>query len=1065
MSNPPDGLGGGPGAVGGDAHGGGRPPPSLFATTIITVGAAAAVPLNDPTLAGNSQPSALAAGPMLSMKPQDDPSQLLPPTNPMLPPSPYPHRQLSTDQSHSKISTNTSSSRSIRLSKEEVEADLIENASEQRGAKFARFQRTCHNLVENGWTTVFTTILTVFALFGKDTFVATTSVSADKIFDGLTITCLVVFSIEMVLLAIGSPTYFFSFFFFLDFISTVSLLFDISSVSDAFNSYIEGGSIIDDANAYRASRAGRAGSRAGRLVRIIRVIRLIRIGKLYKYAQQVNVKQATIPQQHHPSGHVAGLSKQSSIKAANSLQPQSLSHSSSGLDRQSNKRQDRKMSFPEPGEEIDVELAEAPAIEEVEEEDGAAFDPQTRVGKKLADKITKKVILMVLVMMFGFSILSPEFHLAKYPESIDFGIELVDLLADSVGTDAYDQAALKFFYYHTTQVKNDTAYANVCPIFTRLPIPISRSSVDGFILDLREAADLSDVTVGDPPTPIEDFLHRLADPEIHTTGVFLNPVYDSLDHLRMAERDNRTLSVDVESGETLGVVTVDIREWAKFEAEMSILQTLFICIVLTLSALLFSRDANQLVLRPIEKMVERVSVIRVNPLAAMRLEEELLWAEVNAQLKKEKKKEKKNGAGPKKRHSNLAHSRSEATTLEGSIAQIGRADKTLCHDLTQCLSTMRRTTEEEMPMETRILEQTIVKIGTLMALGFGEAGANVIAKNLESSEGVNPMVPGCKLTAIFGFCDIRNFTDATEVLKEKVMVFVNSIAEIVHGVVDDFSGSANKNIGDAFLMVWKFPEVHPYTKEPVAYKISDDGASREIDDAAVVTRSAELALTSYLKIIAKMTKSPIIDEYRRHPQLRARMGEKYRVSMGFGLHVGWAIEGAIGSVFKIDASYLSPNVNMSSRLEAATKQFRVPILVSGKLIELLSPQYREEARQIDCVTVKGSNEPLDLWTVDLNIDSLKVTGPPAHDGTTAGGADKPSGALLALNRLSLKKKKRAYKRQLWNPDFNVFTLFQTDNDIRMMRKHIPHDFLKSYRAAYEAYRRGRWREAKDAFER
>jgi class 3 adenylate cyclase len=49
--------------------------------------------------------------------------------------------------------------------------------------------------------------------------------------------------------------------------------------------------------------------------------------------------------------------------------------------------------------------------------------------------------------------------------------------------------------------------------------------------------------------------------------------------------------------------------------------------------------------------------------------------------------------------------------------------------------------------------------------------------------------------------------------------------------------------------------------------------------------------------------------------------------MGFGLHVGWAIEGAIGSEFKIDASYLSPNVNMSSRLEAATKQFGVPILI------------------------------------------------------------------------------------------------------------------------------------------
>lgn len=40
----------------------------------------------------------------------------------------------------------------------------------------------------------------------------------------------------------------------------------------------------------------------------------------------------------------------------------------------------------------------------------------------------------------------------------------------------------------------------------------------------------------------------------------------------------------------------------------------------------------------------------------------------------------------------------------------------------------------------------------------------------------------------------------------------------------------------------------------------------------------------------------------------------YNVKMGFGLHSGWAIEGAIGSEFKIDASYLSPNVNMASRL-------------------------------------------------------------------------------------------------------------------------------------------------------
>lgn len=67
------------------------------------------------------------------------------------------------------------------------------------------------------------------------------------------------------------------------------------------------------------------------------------------------------------------------------------------------------------------------------------------------------------------------------------------------------------------------------------------------------------------------------------------------------------------------------------------------------------------------------------------------------------------------------------------------------------------------------------------------------------------------------------------------------------------------------------------------------------------------------------------------------MGNDFQVSMGFGLHVGWAIEGAIGSEYKIDASYLSPNVNMASRLEAATKQFGCSLLMSDDFAMLLSP--------------------------------------------------------------------------------------------------------------------------------
>ncbi len=57
-----------------------------------------------------------------------------------------------------------------------------------------------------------------------------------------------------------------------------------------------------------------------------------------------------------------------------------------------------------------------------------------------------------------------------------------------------------------------------------------------------------------------------------------------------------------------------------------------------------------------------------------------------------------------------------------------------------------------------------MKVGALLAVGFGEAGSEIIADNIKKDGGVDPLIPGKKILAIFGFCDIRNFTDATEVL-------------------------------------------------------------------------------------------------------------------------------------------------------------------------------------------------------------------------------------------------------------------------------------------------------------
>jgi hypothetical protein len=47
--------------------------------------------------------------------------------------------------------------------------------------------------------------------------------------------------------------------------------------------------------------------------------------------------------------------------------------------------------------------------------------------------------------------------------------------------------------------------------------------------------------------------------------------------------------------------------------------------------------------------------------------------------------------------------------------------------------------------ETRLLEQSIYKICALLAVGFGDAGAEVIAENIKKEGDLNPIVPGKKM--------------------------------------------------------------------------------------------------------------------------------------------------------------------------------------------------------------------------------------------------------------------------------------------------------------------------------
>jgi len=109
------------------------------------------------------------------------------------------------------------------------------------------------------------------------------------------------------------------------------------------------------------------------------------------------------------------------------------------------------------------------------------------------------------------------------------------------------------------------------------------------------------------------------------------------------------------------------------------------------------------------------------------------------------------------------------------------------------------------------------------------------------------------------------------------------------------------------------------------------------------------------------------------PAVHAKFGQdKYRTRIGFGLHFGWSVEGPVGSANKVDCTYLSPEVKVSDRLEAATKIYSSNVLMSGQFYDLLSDHLKVGIRLIDHITLKGGHKPLRVYADDRSNLWLKV---------------------------------------------------------------------------------------------
>ena len=246
------------------------------------------------------------------------------------------------------------------------------------------------------------------------------------------------------------------------------------------------------------------------------------------------------------------------------------------------------------------------------------------------------------------------------------------------------------------------------------------------------------------------------------------------------------------------------------------------------------------------------------------------------------------------------------------------------------------------------------------------------------------------------------------------MVFVNEVADIVHGVCHRYLGAPNKNIGDAFLLVWK-----PFERD-----VETINGDVHVKNTTSVQDMADMACISFVQIIAAINKSKKLAKYRGYQALNDRM-PNYRVKLGSGIHAGWAIEGAIGSEYKIDATYLSPHVNLTMELEEATKIYGVQFVMSHFYHDLASKELQDCMRPLDRVIVHGFPEVLTIYTFDIDINVLEV------EKTQDKEIDKRE---QILQRIRARKLRDNMHTTTFSGKYHVRDRLKTNKDIVAMHK-------------------------------
>lgn len=362
-------------------------------------------------------------------------------------------------------------------------------------------------------------------------------------------------------------------------------------------------------------------------------------------------------------------------------------------------------------------------------------------------------------------------------------------------------------------------------------------------------------------------------------------------------------------------------------------------------------------------------------------------------------------------------------------------------------------------------------------LAKGVAGAGIISTNLASRETAlaevfNPTVPGKSVYALFAFAAINGFDHCLRALGGDVMILINDVAAVLHREVFRWgfedSGQCNKNLGEAFLMVFRIGLVKEVLEKleeatKVVFSSSDtkkmtvrkrslkresgsfegiqrlrrmsklqrhhgvaDAMQLSLQSLPGISTFTDRAVIGMLKSFAGIHRDRKLMAYGRDFRLSAGVGT-FDINMVFGMDAGWAVEGAVGSEYKIDATYLSPHVNMASRMMSACKHYGVTIMLSEAVQELMSNVAKSKLRSLDRVTVKGSTWVQKIYTYDARYK----------------GADF---FLFHQSEDMADLDAERYNENIWNDD----------QDLKAMQHHITEDFTKCFTEGMKLYLDGDW---------